>query len=176
VALTDPSRWNLSTLIDDSPVAMRQPDGTMWTPQNDEHDVHGLVPMVDGLIHSWNLATIHLGMDVGVPRIKAFLESFGLQDVNPSPSLLLGAQDLSPLQVAQLYQYIATDGHALPLLAVRGVVDGDGRTIKRYEVKGGKGEYQDAVRLTTWAMQQVVRSGTAAAIGNSSLGALNAAG
>jgi penicillin-binding protein 1B len=176
VALTDPSRWNLSTLIDDSPVAMRQPYGTMWTPQNDEHDVHGLVPMVDGLIHSWNLATIHLGMEVGVPRIKAFLESFGLQDVNPSPSLLLGAQDLSPLQVAQLYQYIATDGHALPLLAVRGVVDGDGRTIKRYEVKGGKGEYQDAVRLTTWAMQQVVRSGTAAAIGNSSLGVLNAAG
>ncbi|HEX7815331.1 penicillin-binding protein 1B [Dyella sp.] len=176
VALTDPSRWNLSTLIDDSPVAMRQPDGTMWTPQNDEHDVHGMVPMVDGLIHSWNLATIHMGLEVGVPRIKAFLESFGLQDVNPGPSLLLGAQGMSPLQVAQLYQYISADGHALPLLAVNGVVNADGRTIKRYEVKGGDGEYQDAVRLTTWAMQQVVRSGTAAAIGNSNLGILNAAG
>ena len=176
VALNDTSRWNLASLIDDSPVAMRQPDGTMWTPQNDEHDVHGMVPMVDGLIHSWNLATIHLGLEVGLPRIKSFLESFGLTDVNPSPSLLLGAQDLAPLQVTQLYEYIASGGHALPLLAVRGVVNGDGRTIKRYEVKGGKGEYQNAVGLTTWAMQQVVRSGTGAAIGNSNLGVLNAAG
>jgi penicillin-binding protein 1B len=112
---------------------------------------------------------------VGLPRIKAFLESFGLEDVNPSPSLLLGAQGIPPLQVAQLYQYIAADGHALPLVAVRGVVDADGKTIKRYEVKTGKGEYQLAVRQVTWAMQQVVRSGTAAAIGKS-LPSLNAAG
>ncbi|WP_049621636.1 penicillin-binding protein 1B [Frateuria defendens] len=176
VALAQPGRWNLASLVDDSPISMRQPDGTQWTPQNDEHDVHGQVPMLDALVHSWNLATIHLGLSVGLPRIKAFLESFGLTDVNPSPSLLLGAQDLAPLQVAQLYQYLAADGHALPLLAVRGVVDGNGRTIKRYEVEAGQGEYQGAVRLVTWAMQQVARSGTAAAIGNSGLSWLNAAG
>ncbi|MFC4764429.1 penicillin-binding protein 1B [Dyella koreensis] len=176
VALAQPERWNLGTLIDDVPVSMRQPDGTQWTPKNDEGDVHGQVPMIDALVHSWNLATIHLGLDVGVPRIKAFLESFGLTNVNPSPSLLLGAQDLAPLQVAQLYQYIAADGHALPLVAVRGVVDSKGQTIKRYEVKTGNGEYQPAVRLVTWAMQQVARSGTAASIGKSGLSYLNAAG
>ncbi|SFR87964.1 penicillin-binding protein 1B [Dyella sp. OK004] len=176
VALAQPERWNLGSLIDDVPVSMRQPDGTQWTPKNDEGDVHGQVPMVDALVHSWNLATIHLGLEVGVPRIKAFLESFGLTNVNPSPSLLLGAQDLAPLQVAQLYQYIAADGHALPLVAVRGVVDNKGQTIKRYEVKTGNGEYQPAVRLVTWAMQQVTRSGTAASIGKSGLAYLNAAG
>jgi penicillin-binding protein 1B len=176
VALTQPDRWNLASLIDDAPVSIRQADGTMWTPANDEHDVHGQVPMVDALVHSWNLATIHLGLAVGLPRIKAFLESFGLTDVNPSPSLLLGAIDLAPLQVAQLYQYIAADGHALPLVAVRGVVDGKGHTIKRYEVQGGNGEYQEAVRQVTWAMQQVARTGTAATIGQSGLAWLNAAG
>lgn len=176
VALAQPERWSLGSLVEDVPVSMRQPDGTQWTPKNDEGDVHGQVPMVDALVHSWNLATIHLGLEVGVPRIKAFLESFGLTDVNPSPSLLLGAQDLAPLQVAQLYQYIAADGHALPLVAVRGVVDNKGQTIKRYEVKTGNGEYQPAVRLVTWAMQQVARSGTAASIGKSGLAYLNAAG
>ncbi|WP_266171493.1 penicillin-binding protein 1B [Dyella subtropica] len=175
VALAQPERWNLGTPVDDTPVSMRQPDGTQWTPKNDEGDVHGQVPMVDALVHSWNLATIHLGLEVGVPRIKSFLESFGLTDINPSPSLLLGAQGLAPLQVAQLYQYIAADGHALPLVAVRGVVDDKGKTIKRYEVKTGNGEYQLAVRQVTWAMQQVVRSGTAAAIGKT-LGNLNVAG
>jgi penicillin-binding protein 1B len=113
---------------------------------------------------------------VGLPRIKAFLESFGLDNVNPGPSLLIGALDLAPLQLTQLYQYLAADGHALPLVAVRGVVDGNGLTIKRYQVQGGNGEYQDAVHLTTWAMQQVALRGTASAIGNSGLAWLHAAG
>jgi penicillin-binding protein 1B len=176
VALTQPDRWNLSTPLDDSPIEMRQPDGTAWTPQNDDNQSHGMVPMVDALAHSWNLATIHLGLAVGVPRIKAFLESFGLSGVNPSPSLLIGAIDLAPVQVAQLYQYLAADGHALPLLAVSGVVDGNGRTIKRYEVQGGKGEYQPQVRLITWAMQQVALYGTAHSIDDSGLSWLHAAG
>ncbi|WP_109124264.1 penicillin-binding protein 1B [Dyella sp. C11] len=176
VALTNPERWNLASPVEDSPISLRQPDGSFWTPKNDEGDVHGSVPMVDALVHSWNLATINLGMNVGVSRIKAFLESFGLTNVNPSPSLLIGAVDMSPLQATQLYQYIAADGHALPLLAVRGVVDARGQTVKRYEVKTGGGEYQPAVRLVTWAMQQVTRSGTAASIGNSGLAYLNAAG
>ena len=176
VALTQPERWNLASLLDDSPISMRQPDGSLWTPQNDDNQSHGQVPMVDALAQSWNLASIRLGLAVGLPRIKSFLESFGLSNVNPGPSLLIGALDLSPLQLAQLYQYLAADGHALPLVAVRGVVDGNGRTIKRYQVQAGNGEYQDAVHLTTWAMQQVALHGTASAIGNSGLAWLHAAG
>ena len=176
MALTQPQRWNLASLLDDSPISMRQPNGSVWTPQNDDNRSHGMVPMVDALAHSWNLASIRLGMAVGLPRIRAFLQSFGLKEVNPGPSLLIGALDLAPLQVAQLYQYLAADGHALPLLAVRGVLDGNGRTIKRYQVQGGPGEYQEAVRLVTWAMQQVAEYGTASAIGNSALAPLHAAG
>jgi len=176
VALTQPERWNLASLMDDSPISMRQPDGSYWTPQNDDHRSHDPLIMVDALAHSWNLATIHLGLDVGLPRIRAFLKSFDIGEVNPSPSLLIGALDLAPLQLTQLYQYLAADGHALPLVAVRGVLDGDSRTIKRYQVQGGKGEYREAVRLTTWAMQQVAEYGTASAIGNSSLASLHAAG
>jgi penicillin-binding protein 1B len=176
VALSQPQRWNLASLMDDSPISMRQPNGSVWTPQNDDHRSHDPLIMVDALAHSWNLATIHLGLQVGLPRIQAFLKSFDIGAINPSPSLLIGALDLAPFQVAQLYQYLAADGHALPLLAVRGVVNGDGRTIKRYQVQPGPGEYQDAVRLTTWAMQQVAEYGTASAIGNSALARLHAAG
>ncbi|MBP1473660.1 penicillin-binding protein 1B [Frateuria sp. MAH-13] len=176
VALTDPAQWTLGTPLDDSPIMLRQPNGKTWMPQNDDNQSHGFVPMVDALAHSWNLATIHLGLAVGVQRVKAFLESFGFTDINPSPSMLIGAVDMSPFQVAQLYEYLAADGHALPLLAVRGVVDGTGHTVKRYEVEGGKGEYQEAVRLVTWAMQQVAEYGTAHSLGDSSLAWLNAAG
>ena len=176
VALTQPAQWNLASLLDDGPISLRQPDGSLWTPHNDDNQSHGQLPMVDALAHSWNLATIHLGLAVGLPRIRSFLQSFGLTDVNPSPSLLIGALDLAPLQVARLYEYLASDGHALPLVAVSGVVDGSGRTIKRYEVQGGNGEYQEAVRQITWAMQQVALYGTAHSIGESGLAWLHAAG
>ena len=176
VALAEPARWNLATPLDDSPVLMRQPDGSPWMPQNDDHLSHGQVPLVDALAHSWNLATIHLGLEVGLPRIQGFLRSFGLQNVDAGPSLLLGAVDLSPMQVSQLYQFLASGGHALPPLAVRGVLDGEGRALKRYEVEASPGRYAQPVALTTWAMQQVMRYGTGAAVGNGELARLNPAG
>ncbi|MGH8114008.1 MAG: penicillin-binding protein 1B [Rhodanobacteraceae bacterium] len=176
MALTDPARWNVASLLDDAPVSLRLPNGKLWTPQNDDHQSHGQVPMVEALAKSYNLASVHLGLQLGVNRVAAFLRSFGLTDVQANPSLLLGAVDVSPFQLAQLYEFFADDGHALPLLTLRGVLDAKGHVLKQYAVKPGKGEYQQAERLVRWMMQQVTEYGTAAAIGNSSLGSLHAAG
>jgi penicillin-binding protein 1B len=177
VALAQPQRYSLATLVEDSTIDLPQPNGQRWQPQNDDHETHGNVMLIDALVHSWNLATVHLGMRVGVDRVRGFLQSFKLgREVNPNPSLLLGAVDLSPYDVAQLYQYLAADGHALPLTAVRGVLDPKGRPLTRYGVKPGAGDYVQATRLVTYAMQQVAISGTAHAIAESGLIGLHAAG
>jgi penicillin-binding protein 1B len=177
VALAQPQRYSLASHIDDAPVDLPQRDGTRWVPKNDDGDVHGEVLLVDALKNSWNLATVQLGLRLGVDKVRGLLESFGLdRDINPNPSLLLGAVELSPYDVAQLYQYFAADGHAVPLRAVRGVIDGKGRTLSRYGVEPGTGDYVAASRLVTWAMQQVVESGTARSIGAAGLGNLHAAG
>jgi penicillin-binding protein 1B len=176
MALTNPSRWNVASLLDDSPISMKLPNGKLWTPQNDDHVSHGEVPMVEALAKSYNLASVHLGMQLGVDRVAAFLRSFGLTDVHANPSLLLGSVDMSPFQLAQLYEFFAADGHALPLLTLRGVLDARGHVLKQYATRPGKGEYQQPERLVRWMMQQVTEYGTAAAIGNSSLASLNVAG
>ncbi|NII10041.1 penicillin-binding protein 1B [Oleiagrimonas sp. C23AA] len=176
VALSQPAKWSLASLLDDSPISLRQPNGKLWQPQNDDHISHGEVPVMYALEKSLNLASVRLGLAVGLKRIQGFLESFGLKNVNPNPSLLLGAIDLAPMQVAQLYQYFAADGHALPLVAVRGVVNSKGQTIKRYGVKTGKSQYQQAASLVTYAMQHVTTVGTAHSIGDSGLAWLHAAG
>jgi penicillin-binding protein 1B len=177
VALAQPQRYSLATLPDDSPIDLPQPGGGRWRPENDDHQSHGQVLLVDALTQSWNLATINLGQRIGVDRVRGFLESFGLgRTINPNPSMLLGAIDLSPFDVARLYQYLAADGHALPLRAVRGVLDAKGRPLSRYAVKPGGGDYTTATRLVTWAMQQVAIGGTAHAIDDSGLGWLHAAG
>jgi penicillin-binding protein 1B len=176
MALTDPSRWNVASLLDDAPISMKLPNGKLWTPQNDDHVSHGEVPMVEALAKSYNLASVHLGLQLGVDRVAAFLRSFGLTDVHANPSLLLGSVDMSPFQLAQLYEFFAADGHALPLLTLRGVLDSKGHVLKQYATRQGKGEYQQPERLVRWMMQQVTEYGTAAPIGNSSLASLNVAG
>jgi penicillin-binding protein 1B len=177
VALAQPQRYSLATLLDDSPIDLPQPGGGRWRPENDDHQSHGQVLLVDALTQSWNLATINLGQRIGVDRVRGFLESFRLgRTINPNPSMLLGAIDLSPFDVARLYQYLAADGHALPLRAVRGVLDAKGRPLSRYAVKPGGGDYTTATRLVTYAMQQVAIGGTAHAIDDSGLGWLHAAG
>ena len=177
VALSQPQKFSLATLLDDSPVDMVQPNGTHWTPQNDDHEAHGQVALIDALAHSYNLASVHLGLALGVDKVRGLIASFGLGvEVNPNPSLLLGAVDLSPLNVAQLYQYFAADGHALPLRALRGVNDAQGRPLTHYAVKPGAGEYIQPARLVSYAMQQVTRTGTAHSVADQGLGFLHAAG
>lgn len=176
VALSQPSRWSLASIISDAPVNMKQPDGSVWSPENDDHKTHGNVFLVDALVKSWNLATVHLGLAIGVQRVQSFLKSFGLEHVNPNPSLLLGAIDLSPAQVAYLYQFIASGGHALPLVAVRGVTDDKGETVRRYSVRSGDDEYKLPIKLVTYAMQEVAVRGTASVIQRDGLGWLHAAG
>jgi penicillin-binding protein 1B len=177
VALAQPQRYSLATLLDDSAIDLAQPNGSRWRPENDDHETRGQVLLIDALIHSWNLATVHLGMRVGVERIRGFLQSFGLgREINPNPSLLLGAVELSPFDVARLYQYLAADGHAIPLRALRGVLDAQGRPLSRYTVKPGAGDYTTATRLVTYAMQQVAINGTAHSIVDAGLGGLHAAG
>jgi penicillin-binding protein 1B len=177
IALAQPQKYSLASLLDDSTVDMVQPNGAHWTPQNDDHETHGRVLLVDALAHSYNLATVHLGLELGVDKVRGLLSSFGLDaDINPNPSLLLGAVDLSPYQVAQLYQYFAADGHALPLRALRGVVDAQGKPLARYGVKPGAGNYVQPARLVNFALQQVAQVGTARAIADQGLGALHAAG
>ena len=177
VALAQPQRYSLASIINDAPIDMRQPDGSRWTPKNSDGQVHGPVLLIDALVNSWNLASVDLGMRVGVDRVRGLLESFGLErPINPNPSLLLGAVDLSPLDVAQLYQYLAADGRALPLNSVRGVLDSAGRPLARYGVKPGEGSYVVAARLITYALQQVTRTGTAREVAAAGLESLNAAG
>lgn len=177
VALDQPQRYSLASLLDDGPIDLPQANGTHWTPQNDDRQSHGRVPLIDALAHSYNLATVHLGLELGVDKVRGLLNSFALEAaIPPHPSLLLGAVDLSPFEVAQLYQYFAADGHALPLRALRGVLDAEGRPVGRYALEPGRGEYVVPARLVSYALQETAMRGTARAIAAQGLAALHAAG
>jgi penicillin-binding protein 1B len=136
LAALETGRYNAASLIDDAPIEVKLPGGKVWRPENFTPQVHGLVPLTRALADSLNLATVHLGLDVGVPRVAKTFARLGLdQTPDPNPALILGALDLSPLEVAQLYNSLANGGFRTPLRAVRAVVSAEGEALKAFPLE-----------------------------------------
>jgi penicillin-binding protein 1B len=178
LALAQPERWSLASVISDAPVTVRLDGGRSWTPGNSDGHSHGDVTLLDALAQSYNQATVRLGMEVGVPRLAGLLKTLAGIEASPQPSLMLGAIDQSPYAMAQLYQFLASAGQLQPLRAVRGVLDAHGQPIKRYDVVAPPARPGDAVaaRLIGYALQAVVTEGTARALLSQGLGSLMPAG
>ena len=178
LALAQPGKWSLSSFVDDSPVTVTLDTGKRWNPGNSDGRSHGTVRMIDALAHSWNQATVRIGMQVGPERIADLVRTLSGIQADPNPSLILGAMDQSPYAMAQLYQFLASDGEVQPLHAVRGVVDRDGKVVNRYDKAPAPAQEGDAIaaRLVTIALQQAVSAGTGRQLVADGLGRLNAAG
>ena len=129
-------RYTAATLIEDAPIELKLADGSVWAPQNFERQVYGQVPLARALAESMNLATVRLGLDVGLPKVAATLERLGLES-SPTlnPSLLLGTVEMSPLEVVQVYTTLADGGFRTRLRAVRAVLDEHGRPLKTFKVQ-----------------------------------------
>jgi penicillin-binding protein 1B len=122
---------------------------------------HGAVPLRIALAQSYNVATARLGTDIGVGRVLGTVQRLGIErPLQPFASTLLGAVDLSPLEVAQMYQTIASGGFRGPLRAIREVTTQDGKPLKRYPLTVEQAFPPEPIYLITAAMQGVVREGT----------------
>jgi len=152
--------------------------GKRWNPDNSDNRSHGWVPLLDALSQSYNQATVRIGLDVGVDRLVRLLEALAGIRAQANPSLLLGAVDLSPMQMAQAYQFLASGGQIQPLRAVRGVLDARGVALKRYDVTPAPAQAGDAIaaRLVSIALQDTVRNGTGRRLAADGLGHLAPAG
>lgn len=160
-ALKDSEQFQLTTPIEDAPLRMDMPNGSVWEPQNYDGKEHGQVPLFQALSRSYNLATVNLGMQVGLGRVTETLKQLGVKEHVPElPSLLLGAWDRSPLQLAQLYSALASGGYAQKLISIRSVQTREGDLLKRYPLELSEPLDGNTVALMSWAMQQVTQAGT----------------
>jgi penicillin-binding protein 1B len=165
LALEYPANFNLLTLIEDEPVVLRQADGTDWTPQNYDNRSHGTVSLLDALAFSYNQATVQLGLKLGVNQLLQKLEQLGVAaDVAAVPSAFLGAVELTPLEVTQIYQSLAAGGYSVPLRAVTAVQTAEGGELVRYPLRLMPQPNREAIGVLNYALTQVVERGTAKAL------------
>lgn len=175
-ALEQPARYTLMTLLKDSPLVYTS-GGRRWTPANYDKRYHGRVALRDALARSYNIPAVRVGLDMDVINVIEMLRRLGFQrDLKPYPSLLLGALDASPFEIAQVYASIASGGFRIPLRAIREVTDANGQSLQHYSLDVEKAVEPGPAYLITHAMQRVVSAGTASAVKSKLSPELNLAG
>ena len=129
-------RYTAATVVQDAPVDVKLDRDHHWRPENFTHQVYGPVPLVRALSESLNLATVGVGLDLGLPKVAQTLSRFGLP--NPPvqvPAMLLGAVEVTPLEAAQLFNGLANGGFRAPLRAVRAVISAEGKSLKAFPLQ-----------------------------------------
>ena len=158
-ALTEP-RFHLASFVRDDPVQVDGPRGP-WRPRNHDGRSHGAVFLRDALVHSYNLATVRLGLDVGLERVRDTIRALGVSRPFATwPAMLLGTIELAPIEVNAMYQSLAAGGLRVPLRAIRGITDGHGRPLGRYPERSTRVADGRAVFLVTHALHGVLSEGT----------------
>ena len=162
LALEHADDYTLITPVNDEPISLRQADGQLWSPENYDHKSHGQIPLMDALVHSYNQATVQVGLNIGVANLIRKIEQLGVAAQVPAvPASLLGAVELTPIEVTQMYQSLAAGGYSVPLRSVTAVLTPGGQLLSRYPLRFMPLENRDAVALLNFALTRVVADGTA---------------
>ncbi len=160
-ALEYPNKYTITTPVSDTAIFVKGAGGNDWSPKNYDHVEHGIVGFHTALAHSYNLATVRIGMDIGIARIAKTLRSMGItRPVDLFPSFLLGAAQLTPMEVTQIYQTLAGDGFATPLKGIRAVVAADGARLQSYPFTVRQVLDPSVTYIVNTILQEVMHEGT----------------
>ena len=159
-ALRQSRRYHLATTLMDLPITSGSAE-KKWRPMNYDKKNHGAVPLYQALARSYNLATVRLGLDLGLDRVISQLRDLGVQRPIPKyPSMLLGTTALTPIEITQVYLAIADGGGRIPLRAIRRISDSRNRVIGRYPRVFAPRNASNAAYLLQYGLQLVMREGT----------------
>ncbi len=154
-------RYNAATVVQDAPVDVKLANGAHWRPENFTRQVYGAVPVVRALAESLNLATVGVGLDVGLPKVAQTLQRFGLPQPPPQvPAILLGAVAVTPLEAAQLFNGLANGGFSNPLRAVRALISAEGKPLKAFPLEVTQVASPEAVYQLDRMLVEVMEHGT----------------
>ncbi len=165
-ALEDPFTFNLASQVDDKPITYDDANGEKWRPLNADKKFRQSVNLMDAIVHSYNVPSVNIAAKVGFDEVVSTISRLGVQsDAKPLPSIALGAVEMSPLNVNQIYQTISNNGELRPLYALYAVSTHDNALIWKHQHRSQNRADEDATYLLNYALHKVTKEGTAKAIG-----------
>jgi penicillin-binding protein 1B len=164
-AVKQSNKYTLGSLLSDSRLRVEGEDKKIWEPENYDKEYHGDVIMYEALLKSYNIPAARLGLELGLSSISDTLRQLGSSIVLPPyPSITLGAVNMSPFEIASIYQTFAANGFHSPLRSVRAVLDSQGEPLKRYQLDVKRETDPAAIALINFVLHKVTEEGTAAGL------------
>ncbi|QLL40965.1 penicillin-binding protein 1B [Buchnera aphidicola (Aphis craccivore)] len=166
-ALSNPKKYHLNTWISNQPIAIKLKNGKYWIPKNNNNQFNKRVMLLEALTHSINIPIVNLSIDIGLNSLIENWINLGISKkyLTPFPSISLGSINLTPIEIAQVFQVISNEGCKSLLSSVRFIVSDDGKILYQSLPQSKNIASSEAAYLTVYAMQKVVTSGTAKSLG-----------
>lgn len=148
-----------ASFVMDEPTTFRY-GNRRWTPQNYDRRFRGRVSFREALAFSLNVATARVGQEVGFERVAELWSRMGMSSgIEPYPSVVLGAFETSPLELATAYTVIANGGSKVEPRFFHGLREGSAT------VESGRAQRQrlmpsSPAYLVTDMMRSVIDEGT----------------
>jgi penicillin-binding protein 1B len=151
-----------ATVVEDGPVSVsigRQ----QWMPRNFENRYEGKVRVREALERSLNTATLRVAEQVGLRRVIDQARASGINSpIRPNPSTLLGASEVSLLEITAAYGTLARGGEWIRPFAIKKVTDDRGWVLFEEKRERRWAASPQAAFLVTSLLQGAIDRGTAA--------------
>ena len=149
--------------ITDEPVVWPLDRKRTWSPDNYQKTEYGTVTLRSALEKSINRLAVKLTRRIGLERVIQTARATGIESkLPPYPSVVLGAAEVTPLEVAAAYGALAAQGAVAVPFSILDVVDAQDEVLERKTMKVRQGVSPQAAYLTAYLMQGVLDRGTAA--------------
>lgn len=123
------------------------------------------VTLRDGLVHSLNVVTVEVAMEVTIGRVMNLAGKAGLpKPPRAYPAMALGTSEATPLQIASAYTAFANLGTRTSPIAINRITTGNGVTIAAPTTQKNEVLRPDVAYVMTSFMKDVVNRGTAAKV------------
>ena len=141
-------------------------DNQEYSPGNfGESYSHEPVTLRDGLVHSLNVVTVEVAMEVTIGRVMNLAAKAGLPKPPRSyPAMALGTSEATPLQIASAYTAFANLGSRTTPIAINRITTGDGVTVAAPTTQKNEVLRPEVAYVMTSFMKDVVNRGTASKV------------
>jgi penicillin-binding protein 1A len=152
----------LSSLWEDSPVAVEIPDQPTWEPKNYDSQFEGMMTMRHALYMSRNTIAVKVGLQLGEEAVIGEAANFGISTRIPKvPSIFIGSADVVPLELIGAYTAFANLGVLTTPIPILRVEDRQGHIVWQPEVREKRIMDPEHAWIILDALRDVVRRGTA---------------
>jgi 1A family penicillin-binding protein len=127
----------------------------------------GMLSLRNALATSSNVVAVKLLQTIGYKPVINMARQLGIQSkLYPSPSMALGTCEVTPIELATAYLPFANGGTLHKPTTIRRILDRQGRVLYRNSTTGRAALDPNIAFLVTQALTDVLKTGTAANVGN----------